>query len=266
LSAGDVRITTRVDKRDIGQSLFSILHEAGHALYEQGIGAKLEGTPLGSGTSAGVHESQSRLWENMVGRSRAFWEHFFPVLQGIFPDQLRGVKAESFYRAINKVERSLIRTDADEVTYNLHIMMRFDLEVDLLEGRLRVKELPEAWRERVQADLGLVTPDDRDGCLQDVHWYAGAIGGGFQGYTIGNILSAQFYDAAVKAHPEIPREIVMGEFSTLHQWLRAHVYQHGRKFRPNELMERATGSEMNIDPYLSYLRNKYGELYRLRNI
>jgi carboxypeptidase Taq len=266
LSAGDVRITTRVDKRDIGQSLFSILHEAGHALYEQGIGAKLEGTPLGSGTSAGVHESQSRLWENMVGRSRAFWEHFFPVLQGIFPDQFRGVKAESFYRAINKVERSLIRTDADEVTYNLHIMMRFDLEVDLLEGRLRVKELPEAWRERVQTDLGLVTPDDRDGCLQDVHWYAGAIGGGFQGYTIGNILSAQFYDAAVKAHPEIPREIAMGEFSTLHQWLRAHVYQHGRKFRPDELVERATGSEMNIGSYLSYLRNKYGELYRLRNI
>jgi carboxypeptidase Taq len=202
----------------------------------------------------------------MVGRSRAFWEHFFPVLQGIFPDQFRGVKAESFYRAINKVERSLIRTDADEVTYNLHIMMRFDLEVDLLEGRLRVKELPEAWRERVQTDLGLVTPDDRDGCLQDVHWYAGAIGGGFQGYTIGNILSAQFYDAAVKAHPEIPREIAMGEFSTLHQWLRAHVYQHGRKFRPDELVERATGSEMNIGSYLSYLRNKYGELYRLRNI
>jgi carboxypeptidase Taq len=266
LSAGDVRITTRVDKRDIGQSLFSILHEAGHALYEQGISAELEGTPLGSGTSAGVHESQSRLWENMVGRSRAFWEHYFPVLQGIFPDQFRGLKAESFYHAINKVERSLIRTDADEVTYNLHIMMRFDLEVDLLEGRLRVKDLPEAWRERVHADLGLVTPDDRDGCLQDVHWYAGAIGGGFQGYTIGNILSAQFYDAAVKAHPEIPREIAMGEFSTLHQWLRAHVYQHGRKFRSDELVERATGSEMNIAPYLSYLRHKYGELYRLRNI
>jgi carboxypeptidase Taq len=145
-------------------------------------------------------------------------------------------------------------------------MMRFDLEVDLLEGRLRVKELPEAWRERVHADLGLVTPDDRDGCLQDVHWYAGAVGGGFQGYTIGNILSAQFYDAAVKAHPEIPREIAMGEFGTLRQWLRAHVYQHGRKFRPNELVERATGSEMNIGSYLSYLRNKYGELYRLRNI
>jgi carboxypeptidase Taq len=266
LSAGDVRITTRVDQRDIGQALFSILHEAGHALYEQGISSKLEGSPLGSGASAGVHESQSRLWENIVGRSRAFWQHFYPALQRVFPDQLRGVTAESFYRAINKVERSPIRTDADEVTYNLHIMMRFDLELDLLEGRLRVKDLPQAWRERMQADLGLVVPDDRDGCLQDVHWYAGAIGGGFQGYTIGNILSAQFYDAAIKSDPEIPRDIAAGEFNTLHQWLRSRVYQHGRKFKPNELVERATGNDMNIGPYLSYLRSKYGELYRLRNI
>jgi carboxypeptidase Taq len=168
LSAGDVRITTRVDERDIGQSLFSILHEAGHALYEQGISSILEGTPLGSGASAGVHESQSRLWENMVGRDRAFWHHFLPGAAAHLSDQLGGVTVESFYRAINKVERSLIRTDADEVTYNLHIMMRFDLELDLLEGRLRVKDLPEAWRERMQADLGLVPPDDRDGCLQDV--------------------------------------------------------------------------------------------------
>ena len=266
LSAGDVRITTRVDERDIGQSLFSILHEAGHALYEQGISSIFEGTPLGSGASAGVHESQSRLWENMVGRDRAFWHHFYPALQRIFPDQLGGVTVESFYRAINKVERSLIRTDADEVTYNLHIMMRFDLELDLLEGRLRVKDLPEAWRERMQADLGLVPPDDRDGCLQDVHWYGGAIGGGFQGYTIGNILSAQFYDAALKADPEISHEIAAGEYRTLHQWLRTHVYQYGRKFKPNELVERATGGEMNIGPYLSYLQNKYGELYRLKNI
>jgi carboxypeptidase Taq len=266
LSGGDVRITTRVDERDIGQALFSILHEAGHALYEQGISSTLEGTPLGAGASAGVHESQSRLWENIVGRSRAFWQHFYSQLQRSFPDQLREVTAESFYRAINRVERSLIRTDADEVTYNLHIMMRFDLEVDLLEGRLQVRDLPEAWRERMQADFGLATPNDRDGCLQDVHWYAGAIGGGFQGYTIGNILSAQFYDAAIKAHPEIPPEIATGEFNTLHRWLRVQVYQYGRKFKPNELVERATGSEMNIGPYLSYLRSKYSELYRLPNI
>ena len=158
-----------------------------------------------SGTSMGVHESQSRLWENLVGRGRLFWRHCFPRLQHAFPHQLGRVDAEAFYRAINKVERSLIRTEADEVTYNLHVMLRFDLELDLLEGRLAVKDLPEAWRARMQADLGLAPPDDRDGCLQDVHWYSGRIGGGFQSYTIGNILSAQFYAAALQAHPAIPQ-------------------------------------------------------------
>jgi carboxypeptidase Taq len=262
-SAGDVRITTRFYENDVGQALFSTVHEAGHALYEQGVSRALEGTPLGSGASAGVHESQSRLWENVVGRSRAFWEHFYPLLQRSFPDQLTGVTLETFYRAINKVERSLIRTDADEVTYNLHIMLRFELELALLEGRLRVKNLPEAWRAAMQADLGLVPPDDRDGCLQDVHWYSGGIGGGFQGYTIGNILSAQFYAAAVEAHLEIPREIARGAFGTLHGWLREHLYQHGRKFSPNEIVERATAGPMNTAPYLAYIRAKYGEFYRL---
>jgi carboxypeptidase Taq len=262
-SAGDVRITTRVYENDVGQALFSTVHEAGHALYEQGVSRTLEGTPLGSGASAGVHESQSRLWENVVGRSRAFWEHFYPLMQRTFPDQLKGVTLETFYRAINKVERSLIRTDADEVTYNLHIMLRFELELALLEGRLQVKDLPEAWRAAMQADLGLVPPDDRDGCLQDVHWYSGSIGGGFQGYTIGNILSAQFYAAAVKAHPKVPRQIAKGEFGTLHAWLRDHLYQHGRKFSPSEVVKRATAGPMSTAPYLAYIRTKYGELYRL---
>jgi carboxypeptidase Taq len=262
-SVGDVRITTRVYDNDVGQALFSTLHEAGHALYEQGVAADLEGTPLNSGTSAGVHESQSRLWENVVGRGRGFWRHFYPRLQAAFPTQLGTVAAETFYRAINKVERSLIRTDADEVTYNLHVMLRFDLELDLLEGRLQVKDLPEAWRARIESDLGLTPPDDRQGCLQDVHWYGGSIGGGFQGYTIGNILSAQIYAAALHAHPEIPHEIERGQFTTLHEWLRDNVYRHGRKFTPDELMLRATGSAMRTEPYLTYLRNKYGELYRL---
>ena len=262
-SAGDVRITTRVYESDVDQALFSTVHEAGHAMYEQGVSAAFEGTPLGSGVSSGVHESQSRLWENVVGRSRGFWAHFYPVLQKAFPDQLGSVALETFYRAINKVERSLIRTDADEVTYNLHIMMRFDLELQLLEGRLRVKDLPEAWRAAMQADLGLLPPDDRDGCLQDVHWYASGIGGGFQSYTIGNILSTQFHAAAVKAHPDIPREIEQGEFGTLHAWLRHHIYRHGRKYKPDELIERATGESMSMRPYLAYLRAKYGELYRL---
>jgi carboxypeptidase Taq len=262
-ATGDVRITTRVRENDIGDALFSTLHEAGHALYEQGIDAKLEGTPLSYGCSAGVHESQSRLWENVVGRSLGFWTHFYPGLQRTFPDQLGHVALDTFYRAINKVERSLIRTDSDEVTYNLHIMLRFDLELKMLEGRLAVKDLPEAWREAMRADLGLVPPDDRDGCLQDVHWYNGGIGGAFQSYTIGNILSAQFYAAAIKAHPEIPGQIESGEFGTLHDWLRRHIYRHGRKYKPNELVRRATGGPMSMRPYLAYLRAKYGKLYQL---
>ncbi|MGH6849958.1 MAG: carboxypeptidase M32 [Methylocella sp.] len=262
-SAGDVRITTRVDEKHFGDALFSTMHECGHALYEQGVAAALEGTPLGMGTSAGVHESQSRLWENVVGRGRPFWEHFYPVLRDNFPDQFRHIGFEAFYRAINKVQCSLIRTDADEVTYNLHIMMRFDLELELLEGRLRVKDLPQAWRARMQSDLGVAPGDDRDGCLQDVHWYAGTVGGGFQSYTIGNILSAQFYAAAVKARPTIPLETAKGEFGMLHGWLRAQVYQHGRKFEPDKLVMRATGGPMSTAPYLAYLRAKYGELYGL---
>jgi carboxypeptidase Taq len=261
--AGDVRITTRVREDDLGDALFSTVHEAGHAMYEQGIAAALDGTPLGSGVSAGVHESQSRLWENVVGRSRAFWEHFYPALQRLYPGQFQGVALDTFYRAINKVERSLIRTDADEVTYNLHVMMRFDLELDMLEGRLAVKDLPEAWRARMKADLGIEPPDDRDGCLQDVHWYYGGIGGNFQGYTIGNILSAQFYAAAVKASPAIPSEIAAGGFKTLHGWLAKNLYRHGSKFTPNDLIKRATGEPMTMRPYLAYLRNKYGELYSL---
>jgi carboxypeptidase Taq len=262
-STGDVRITTRVDEKHFGDALFSTMHESGHALYEQGVAAALDGTPLGSGTSVGVHESQSRLWENVVGRGRAFWEHFYPVLRDTFQDQFRQIEFETFYRAINKVQRSLIRTDADEVTYNLHIMMRFDLELELLEGHLRVKDLPEAWRARMQSDLGVVPDDDRDGCLQDVHWYAGTVGGGFQSYTIGNILSAQFYAAALETCPNIPVEIAKGEFRTLHGWLRKHLYQHGRKFQPRELVMQATGGPMSTKPYLAYLRAKYGDLYRL---
>src|SRR6516165_4502878 len=172
-------------------------------MYEQGVNAAYEGTPLGSGVSSGVHESQSRLWENVVARSRPFWEHYYPALQRTFSDQLGAVPLDAFVRAINKVARSLIRTDADEVTYNLHIMLRFDLELRLLEGRLSIKDLPEAWRAGMETDLGIVPLDERDGCLQDVHWYSGQIGGGFQSYTIGNILSAQFFDAAIKAHPDI---------------------------------------------------------------
>lgn len=262
-SVGDVRITTRVYADEIGQALFSTLHEAGHALYEQGIDPVLDGTPLAGGTSAGVHESQSRLWENLVGRSRGFWEVHLPELGKRFPDHFDGVSPEDFYRAINKVERTLIRTDADEVTYNLHVMMRFDLELELLDGTLEVEDLPDAWSRRMDQDLGLTPPDDRDGCLQDVHWFAGGIGGAFQGYTIGNILSAQFFTAAVRAHDQIPEEIGRGAYRTLHDWLRENIYRHGAKFTPDELVERATGEPLNTTAYVQYLRAKYGELYDL---
>jgi carboxypeptidase Taq len=261
--SGDIRITTRVRETDISDAFFSTLHEAGHAMYEQGVAAALDGTPLGSGASAGVHESQSRLWENLVGRSRGFWEFAYPMLRKAFPGAFDGVPVERFYRAINRVERSLIRTDADEVTYNLHVMLRFDLELDLLEGRLAVKDLPEAWRARFAADFGITPPDDRDGCLQDVHWYGGGMGGSFQGYTIGNILSAQLFTAALTAHPEIPNEIAQGEFGTLHLWLRENLYCHGRKFSPRVLIEKATGTPMLTGPYIGYLTGKYGDLYKL---
>jgi len=262
-SIGDVRITTRVNENDLGDALFSTIHEAGHALYEQGVNMAFEGTPLGGGTSAGVHESQSRLWENRVGRSHDFWEFFYPQLQAVFPDQLGSVPLESFYRAINKVERSLIRVEADEVTYNLHVMIRFGLELELLEGKLAVRDLPEAWRAGYEADLGITPPDNRDGVMQDVHWYGGVVGGGFQGYTLGNILGAQFYAAALKAHPGIPDQMRQGEFGTLHGWLKDNIYQPGSKFTTDELLARVTGEPLNIEPYIKYLRDKYGELYSL---
>jgi carboxypeptidase Taq len=210
-----------------------------------------------------VHESQSRLWENVVGRSLGLWGHFYPRLQAAFPDKFKNVPLETFHAAINKVEPSLIRTEADEVTYNLHIILRFDLELAMLEGRLAVKDLPEAWRARYQSDLGLSSPDDRDGCMQDVHWFGGSIGGAFHSYTIGNVLSAQFYAAALRAHPEIPAEIAEGRFSTLKGWLDQNLYRHGRKFEADELVRRATGEPMTIRPYMDYLTRKYGELYRL---
>lgn len=256
-SLGDVRITTRFQPDYLGDGLFSTIHEAGHAMYEQGIDMSYEATPLAHGTSAGVHESQSRLWENVIGRSRVFWGHYYPQLQNVFPDQLGDVSLDTFYRAINKVQPSLIRTEADQMTYDLHVMIRFDLELALLEGTLAIRDLPEAWRARYQSDLGLSSEDDRDGVLQDVHWFGGIIGGAFQGYTIGNIMSALFYRQALTAHPEIPAEIGRGEFDTLHGWLRENIYRHGAKYTAGELVERVTGGPLTIEPYMAYLRGKF---------
>jgi carboxypeptidase Taq len=262
-SSNDIRITTRLKEDFLGEALFSTLHETGHGLYELGINQSFEGTPLAHGTSSGVHESQSRLWENLVGRSREFWRHYYSLLQETFPQQLGPITLDEYYRAINKVERSLIRTDADEITYNLHVMIRFDLELDLLEGNLAIADLPEAWHARYESDLGLRALDDRDGVLQDVHWYAGTIGGAFQGYTLGNIMSVQFFDQAIKDNSAIPNEIENGKFETLHSWLKENIYSHGSKFTTDELVERVTGGPLTIEPYMNYLRTKYGELYSL---
>jgi carboxypeptidase Taq len=262
-SLGDVRITTRFNENDVTDGLFSTLHESGHAMYEQGIEQAFEGTPLASGASSGVHESQSRLWENLVGRSRPFWDYFYPQLQEQFPEQLKDVTLDRFHRAVNRVHRSLIRVDADEVTYNLHVMIRFELEAQMLEGALSVVDLPDAWHARYEADLGLRAPDDRDGSLQDVHWFSGTVGGAFQGYTLGNIMGALFYDKARQSHPEIDEEMGRGEFGALHGWLRDNIYRHGSKFTAAELIERVTGGPLTIEPYVAYLQNKFGDLYGL---
>lgn len=260
---GDARITTRVYENDFRYPLLTTMHESGHAMYEQGVAKEFEGTPLGRGTSAGVHESQSRLWENLVGRSRAFWEHFYPEAQKGFASQLGNVSFEEFYRAINRVEPSLIRTDADEVTYNLHVILRFDFELALLEGSMEVRDLPDAWRERMRKDLGVEVPDDRDGVLQDSHWYQRPIGGVFQGYALGNVMSVPFHRSALEANPEVENDIRAGNFETLRGWLTENIYRHGSKYEAPELLKNATGRGLAVESYLDYLRAKYGELYSL---
>lgn len=261
-SQGDVRITTRVRENDLQSALFGSLHEMGHALYEQNIAPQLEGTPLGGGVSLGVHESQSRLWENLVGRSRDFWSHWFAPLCETFP-AIGDVSQNDFYRAINAVKPSLIRTEADEVTYNLHVVLRYEIENELLENRLSVADAPAAWNARMSDYFGIEPSHDGDGILQDVHWSLGAIGY-FPTYSLGNIWSVQLWDAAIKAHPDIPAQIARGEYSQLLNWLRENVHRFGRTFPPAELMQRATGETLNVAPYAKYLREKYAPLYGLK--
>jgi len=260
-SVNDVRITTRVDEQFLPTALFGTLHECGHALYEQGISQKLERSPLAGGASLGVHESQSRLWENLVGRSRSFWKFFFPHVQRAFPQNLQDASLDCFYRSINRVEPSLIRVEADEVTYNLHILLRFELESDLVEGRLALADLPEAWNAGMKASLGVVPPNDAQGVLQDVHWSNGLIGY-FPTYALGNLLSVQLFEKAQSAIPLLTAEIERGDFQSLLDWLRRNIHEHGRKFLPSQLIQRATGEPLRAVPYLRYLREKYSEIYR----
>lgn len=258
----DVRLTTRIDEHNLASGLYASIHEAGHGMYEQGLPMQHYNTPLCDAISLGIHESQSRLWENVVGRSRAFWRHFFPFLKELFPAQLQEADVETVYRAVNRVEATAIRVEADEVTYNLHIFLRYELERELIRGSLSVAELPEAWREKTKAYLGFEPKSDREGVLQDIHWSDGYFGY-FPTYTLGSVLSVQLYQEAVEAHPAIPAEMEQGNFATLLSWLQRNIYAHGARYTPSELVQKATGGPIAAAPYLTYLREKYQEIYNL---
>lgn len=261
-SISDVRLTTRIDPNYLPTALFGTLHECGHGLYEQGVSLNLERSSLDDGTSLGIHESQSRLWENLVGRSREFWSHYFPRLRDVFPDQLANVDVKGFYRAINRVEPSFIRVEADEVTYNLHIMLRFELENDMLEGKVKIADLPEAWNAKMETYLGTLPPDDAQGVLQDVHWSGGMLGY-FPTYSLGNLISVQIFDKVRADIPSLADQIAAGKFDELLNWLRENVYQHGRKYTPAELVKRATGTDLTATNYIAYIKSKFSDIYGL---
>ena len=263
IGTDDVRITTRFDDRHPFETLFSTMHEAGHALYEQGVSAAWNRTLARGGASLGMHESQSRLWENLIGRALPFWEHFFPRLQHTFPSQLGGVSLEAFYRAVNDVRPSLIRVEADEVTYNLHVMMRVEIEIALLTGEVEVRHAPELWNAKMQEYLGIVPASDAEGILQDMHWSIGLFGY-FATYTLGNIISVQLWERFKADERDWSSHIRRGEFGQLREWLLRTVHQHGRSYEPAELVAQITGNPPTPAPYLNYLETKYGELYGLR--
>ncbi len=261
-SVNDVRITNRFEPDNPLATLFSAMHEAGHAMYEQGINPAYERTPLANGASLAVHESQSRMWENIVGRSLPFWEHFFPELKKTFPSQLDGVGVKAFYKAVNKVEPSLIRVNADEATYNLHIMLRLEIEIGMVEGGIAVKDLPEIWKAKMREYLGITPPDDARGVLQDVHWSYGSIGY-FSTYALGNIISAQLWEAVNKDIRDLDDQIRKGKFDELRGWLHEKIHVHGRKYDPQDLVQKVTGSRINSDAYVRYLTTKYSDIYGL---
>jgi len=262
IGLGDIRITTRIAENDFFSGLGSSMHEAGHAIYEQGIERRFDRTPLGTGTSLAMHESQSRLWENMVGRSQAFCQYLYPQAIKLFPKALTNIDLKTFYRGINRVKPSLIRVEADEATYNLHIMLRFEIELALLNGLATVKELPELWQSKMSEYLGVIPDNNRDGVLQDVHWSCGLFGY-FPTYAIGNIIAAQLWEQLNKAVPHIETQIAQGEFSELREWLRNNIHCHGAKFTASELVKRVTGQNLSSKAYITYLSCKYRELYEL---
>lgn len=261
-SIGDVRITTRINPNSPASCWFGTIHESGHAVYEQNVAPRLERTPLAGGASMAIHESQSRLYENNVARGRPFWQHFYPQAQERFPAQLGDLPLDAFYKAINKSAPSLIRVEADEVTYGLHIILRFELEQAMMAGEVKAADLPDLWNTRMQEYLGLTPPDDASGVMQDIHWSLALIGY-FPTYLLGSLLAVQLYEQARADLPGLEDGFARGEFAPLLDWLRENVHRHGRKFTLPELVERVTGGPLSPEPYAAYLRTKLGEIYGL---
>lgn len=260
IGPGDTRLTTRYDAQDFGDAFFSILHETGHGIYDQGLDPEHYGTPMGQSVSLGIHESQSRMWENFVGRSRPFWEHFFPKAQEAFPAALGDVTLDAFYFAINDVRPSFIRVDADEATYNLHILLRFELEQALIRGDVKAGDVPAAWNETFKRYVGLEVPDDAQGCLQDTHWSGGAIGY-FPTYTLGNLYAAQFFAKARAELGDLDAQFRGGEFGAFKEWLNVKIHREGQRYRAAELVVAITGKPLDHRPFMDYLRGKYAPLY-----
>jgi carboxypeptidase Taq len=260
ISPADLRITTRFDPDYLGTAVWSVLHEAGHAMYENGVPRALWRSPLASPSSLGFHESQSRLWENWVGRGHPYLKHVMPRLRELFPERLGGVDVDTIYRAANKVQPSLIRVEADQVTYNLHIVLRFELELEIFGGRLELRDLPEAWNTRMRDYLGIEVPDDANGVLQDVHW-AGGTFGYFPTYALGNVVAGQLWDRITRELPDLDDQIREGELAGLRDWLRENLHRHGNKFMPKELIQRVAGGPIDVRPYLGQLRERAAEIY-----
>lgn len=260
LGPGDCRMTTRYDEHWFGDAFFGVMHESGHGLYDQGMPKEHWGTPRGEFVSLGIHESQSRMWENLVGRGRPFWQFYFPKVKAALPDTLRDVNEEQWVFAVNDVQPSLIRTEADEATYNLHVLLRFEIEQAMLTGDLKVEDIPSVWNAKMKQYLTIAPPDDAQGCLQDIHWSHGSIGY-FPTYTLGNLYAAQFYEKAKSEIPGLEDQFARGEFGGLLSWLRQHIHQHGRKYRPRELVKKVTGLEPSSEPLMRHLRAKAREWY-----
>jgi carboxypeptidase Taq len=260
---GDVRITTRYNPKDIRPALFANIHEAGHAMYQQGLDPGHYATPMGDAIGLGFHESQSRMWENLVGRSMPFWRHYYPKLQEAFPRQFGSVAIEDFYAAANLVKPSLIRVEADEVTYNLHILVRFDIELKMMNGEVPVSEIPALWNEKYEEYLGITPPNDALGCMQDIHWSMG-IQGYFPTYTLGNLIAAQMWRTIQKQIPDLEQQIEQGRFSTLLSWLNENVHRPGKMYRSDEMVQHLTGEPLNADYFIGYLKGKFGPIYGIQ--